>query len=70
MPTLLIREVPEAVDVFLKCTAQKNHRSKEKQALFFLEELAATRAVDWSDFLEKPRRKVNDASDEVRKASR
>ncbi len=70
MPTLLIREVPEALDVFLKRTAQKNHRSKEKQALFFLEELAATRDVDWSDFLEKPRRKVKDCSDEIRRASR
>jgi hypothetical protein len=70
MPTLLIREVPEALDDFLKRTAQKNHRSKEKQALFFLEELAATREVDWSDFLKKPRRKVKDFSEVIRKASR
>jgi hypothetical protein len=70
MPTLLIREVPEALNVFLKRTAQKNHRSKEKQALFFLEELAAARDVDWTDFLEKPRRAAKDSSDEVRKASR
>ncbi|HEX9048449.1 MAG TPA: hypothetical protein VF988_15585 [Verrucomicrobiae bacterium] len=70
MPALLIREVPEALDRFLKRSARKNHRSKEKQALFFLEELAATRNVDWTDFLEKPRRKVKDYSDEIRKTSR
>ena len=70
MSTLMIREIPEALDTFLKRSAVANRRSKEKQALSILEQAAGQQAVDWSDFIDKPRRKVVDQSDAIRKASR
>lgn len=70
MPTLLIRGVPDALDKFLKRSAEQNHRSKEKQALSLLEQIAGQHGVDWTDFLAKPRRKARGLADEIRKASR
>jgi hypothetical protein len=61
MPALLIRKLSEARDVCSKSGAKKTPRREEMQS---------AREVDWPDFLKKPRRKVKDASDEIRKASR
>ena len=37
MATLLIRDIPEELDSELAALAEKNRRSKEKQALFLLQ---------------------------------
>jgi hypothetical protein len=56
MATLLIREIPDALDNYLKRSAERNHRSKEKQALHLLETAAGGGEVDWSDFIDQPKR--------------
>ncbi|MES1180547.1 MAG: hypothetical protein ABUL66_01650, partial [Verrucomicrobiota bacterium] len=58
MSVLTIREIPDELDNFLQRSAAKNRRSKEKEALFLLEEIAGVAAVDWSDFLARPRRRI------------
>ncbi len=70
MATLLIREVPQALDDFLKRTAEKNHRSKEKQALTLLEQAAGQHGVDWTDLLERPRRVAKGEADAIRNSGR
>ena len=70
MPTLMIRDVPEAVHAALEKFATRHRRSKEKQALFLIEQAVSAATVDWTDFLAAPRRTVRDTSDEIRKASR
>lgn len=37
MATILIRDMPEEIHSELVCQAEKNRRSKEKQALFLIE---------------------------------
>lgn len=71
MATLVIREVPDELNEALARRAQKNRRSKEKEALQILEQSVGTAAVDWNEFFDRPRRKVErDHADEIRRASR
>lgn len=70
MSTLLIREIPTELDDYLKRTAVANRRSKEKQALSILEHAAGQMAVNWGDFVDRPRRAGKGSADEIRKASR
>lgn len=46
MKTLLIRDVPDEVHDMLVSEAERNRRSKEKQALYLIETSLATRPAD------------------------
>ena len=51
MKTLLIREVPDAVHDSLIAAAEKNRRSKEKQALHLIETALADGTAETCGFL-------------------
>ena len=54
MKTLLIRDVPDEVHELLVSEAERNRRSKEKQALYLIETSLATRPADTcSELLER-----------------
>jgi plasmid stability protein len=46
MKTLLIREVPDEIHEALVSEAERNRRSKEKQALFLLEQALGARPAE------------------------
>ena len=71
MPTLLIREVTDELNAAQARSAARNHRSKEKEALHLLQSAVGAGPVDWTDFLDKPRRTFPKCyADEIRKAGR
>jgi len=66
MATLTIRDLPDSLDAALTKCAEKNRRSKEKQALYLLETAVGAATVDWNGFFESPKRSFDSVADEIR----
>jgi|GEM_PF-1688599 len=71
MKTLVLHDVPEELNAALQASAERNHRTPEKEALHLLAASVGTAPVDWNEFFDRPRRTFpKDYSDEVRRAGR
>ncbi|MBI5799659.1 MAG: TraY domain-containing protein [Verrucomicrobia bacterium] len=71
MSTLVLHDVPDELTAALQASAERNHRSKEKEALHLLAASVGAAPVDWNEFFDRPRRQFpKDYADEIRKAGR
>ena len=71
MATLVLSDVPDELNAALQASAERNHRTKEKEALHLLAASVGAAPVDWNAFFDRPRRAFpKDYSDEIRRADR
>ena len=71
MATLVLSDVPDELNAALQASAERNHRSKEKEALHLLAASVGATPVDWNEFFDRPRRSFpKDYSDEIRRSGR
>jgi len=69
MATLVLSDVPDELNAALQASAERNHRTKEKEALHLLAASVGTAPVDWNELFDHPRRAIEkDYADGIRKA--